>query len=157
ARGNSWAAYTMSEALHLVEVTHPSYMKMYDSLRDQLSSIVRLQSDDGLWRTVLNDPTAYEETSGSAGLAAGLIRYNEAIGAPMYNKYIQKTVPAVLSKISNNGTVLDVSAGTAVMKDANGYKDVAHERIQGWGQGLTLVFLSSLLMYKWVKDISQTE
>ncbi|WP_436238031.1 glycoside hydrolase family 88/105 protein [Paenibacillus sp. LjRoot153] len=157
ARGNAWAAYTMAEALHIVEVTHPSYMKMYDSLRDQLSSIVRLQTIHGLWHTVLNDPTAYEETSGSAGLAAGLIRYNEAIGAPMYNTYIQKAVPAILSKISNNGTVMDVSAGTAVMKDADGYIGVAHQRIQGWGQGLALVFLSSLLTYKWVKDISQME
>ncbi|MCY9668118.1 glycoside hydrolase family 88 protein [Paenibacillus alginolyticus] len=157
ARGNSWAAYTMSEALHIVEVTHPSYMRVYDSLRDQLSSIVRLQSDNGLWHTVLNDPTAYEETSGSAGLTAALLRYNEAIGAPMYNKFIQKAIPSLLSKIPNNGTVLEVSAGTAVMKDASGYKGVAHERIQGWGQGLTLVFLSSLLGYKWVKNSSQTE
>jgi unsaturated rhamnogalacturonyl hydrolase len=106
---------------------------------------------------VLNDPTSYEETSGSAGLAAGLIRYNEAIGAPMYNKYIQKAIPAILSKISNNGMVLDVSAGTAVMKNADGYKGVAHERIQGWGQGLVLIFLSSLMKYKWVKDTARTE
>lgn len=149
ARGNSWAAYTMSQALHIVEVTHPSYMKMYDSLRDQLSTLVRLQSEEGLWHTVVTDPTAYLETSGSAGIAAACVRYNEAIGAPMYNKYIQKAISGVLSRVSDNGTVLDVSAGTAVMKDAEGYKGVPRKRIQGWGQGLALVFLSSLLHYKW--------
>ncbi|WP_028549769.1 glycoside hydrolase family 88/105 protein [Paenibacillus sp. UNC451MF] len=149
ARGNSWAAYTMGQALAIVEVTHPGYMKMYDSLRDQLSTVVRLQAEDGLWHTVLNDPTAYTETSGSAGLAAGLVRFNEAIGSPLYNKQIQKAIDGVLGRVSANGTVTGVSAGTAVMKDAEGYKGVAHQRIQGWGQGLALVFLSSLLTYKW--------
>lgn len=149
ARGNSWAAYTMGQALAIVEVTHPSYMKMYDSLRDQLSTVVRLQAEDGLWHTVLNDTSAYTETSGSAGLAAGLVRFNEAIGSPLYNKQIQKAIPGVLGRVSANGTVTGVSAGTAVMKDAEGYKGVAHQRIQGWGQGLALVFLSSLLTYKW--------
>ncbi|ULL15052.1 glycoside hydrolase 105 family protein [Paenibacillus sp. H1-7] len=149
ARGNSWAAYTMGQALAIVEVTHPSYMKMYDSLRDQLSTVVRLQAEDGLWHTVLNDTSAYTETSGSAGLAAGLVRFNEAIGSPLYNKQIQKAIAGVLGRVSANGTVTGVSAGTAVMKDAEGYKGVAHQRIQGWGQGLALVFLSSLLTYKW--------
>ncbi|MNG41478.1 Unsaturated rhamnogalacturonyl hydrolase YesR [compost metagenome] len=50
-----------------------------------------------------------------------------------------------MANVADNGTVKQVSAGTAVMKDAEGYKGVARERIQGWGQGLALVFLSSLL------------
>lgn len=149
ARGNSWAAYTMSRALHIVEVDHPSYMKIFDSLRDQLSSLVRLQSVDGLWHTVLDDPTSYEETSGSAGIAAALVGYNEAVGAPLYHTYIQRAIPGITSKVLLNGTVTDVSAGTAVMKSSEGYKSVPHQRMQGWGQGLTLVFLSSLLTCRW--------
>jgi unsaturated rhamnogalacturonyl hydrolase len=38
-----------------------------------------------------------------------------------------------------------VSAGTAVMKNAGGYCTVPKQRIQGWGQGLALVFLAVLL------------
>ncbi|TBL75693.1 glycoside hydrolase family 88 protein [Paenibacillus thalictri] len=149
ARGNSWAAYTMSMALKEVEVTHPSYMKIYDSLRDQASSLVRLQAEDGLWHTVLTDNSSYTETSGSAGIAAGLLRFNEAIGSPLYNKYIQKSLDGVFGRIADNGTVTHVSAGTAVMNDKEGYKGVADKRIQGWGQGLALVFLSSLTGYQW--------
>jgi unsaturated rhamnogalacturonyl hydrolase len=40
---------------------------------------------------------------------------------------------------------MGVSAGTAVMFDANGYKEVPNKRVQGWGQGLVLAFLSLLL------------
>ncbi|CAG7638060.1 glycoside hydrolase family 88 protein [Paenibacillus allorhizosphaerae] len=148
ARGNSWAAYTMAMALKDVEVTHPSFMKIHDSLRDQLSSLVRLQAADGLWHTLLQDASSYTETSGSAGIAAALVRFNEAIGSPLYNKAIQPAIAGVLGKVTAAGAVTSVSAGTAVMKDADGYRNVPNQRVQGWGQGLALVFLSSLLTYR---------
>lgn len=140
ARGNSWAAYTMARALELIEVQHPSFMIIQGSLRDQLSALVRLQSESGLWHTIVDDPTSYLETSGSAGIAAALLTRGK-----LYNKYIQKSVDGILGQIREDGTVMGVSAGTAVMFDANGYKDVPYKRVQGWGQGLVLAFLSLLL------------
>ncbi|WP_159882093.1 glycoside hydrolase family 88/105 protein [Paenibacillus puerhi] len=140
ARGNSWAAITMARALQLVHVTHPSFMIIEGSLRDQLAALVRLQGEDGLWHTVLNDPSSYTETSGSAGIAAALLTTGG-----LYNKYVNRAIPAFLSRITEDGMITGVSAGTAVMRDADGYKGVPVKRIQGWGQGLGLVFLSSLL------------
>jgi unsaturated rhamnogalacturonyl hydrolase len=140
ARGNAWAALTMARALDIVHVTDPSFMIIECSLRDQLSALVRLQSETGLWHTVLTDPTSYLETSGSAGIAAALLSRGK-----LYNKYVNKTIPAILERITEDGTVTGVSAGTAVMRDVQGYKDVPAKRIQGWGQGLVLTFLSSLL------------
>lgn len=143
ARGNAWAALTMARALEIVHVTHPSYMVIDGSLRDQLSALVRLQGEDGLWHTVLDDPTSYTETSASAGIAAALLSRGD-----LYNKYVNRAIPAILARIRPDGTVTGVSAGTAVMKDVEGYKRVPTKRIQGWGQGLTLVFLASLLRKK---------
>ncbi|WJH34384.1 glycoside hydrolase family 88 protein [Paenibacillus sp. CC-CFT747] len=140
ARGNSWAALTMARALQLIPVTHPSFMIIDGSLRDQLSALVRLQDDSGLWHTVLTDPSAPLETSGSAGIAAALLTRGR-----LYNKYTQKSINGILSRITADGTVTGVSAGTAVMKDADGYKGVPDKRIQGWGQGLALVFLAEVL------------
>jgi len=140
ARGNSWASYTMARALELVKVQHPSYMVIDGSLRDQLSALARLQSPEGLWHTVLLDPTSYEEVSGSAGIAAGLVSRGN-----LYNRQVQRALDAIVARIAPNGTVTNVSAGTAVMDDAQGYKDVPYKRIQGWGQGLTLAFLAAVL------------
>ncbi|MBO9609703.1 MAG: glycoside hydrolase family 88 protein [Paenibacillaceae bacterium] len=140
ARGNSWAAITMARALELIPVTHPSFMIIDGSLRDQLSALVRLQDESGLWHTIVNDPSSYLETSGSTGIAAALLGSGK-----MYNKYVNKSVTGILSRIGADGSVQGVSAGTAVMKDAEGYRGVPHKRVQGWGQGLALVFLSSLL------------
>ena len=143
ARGNSWAALTMAKALPHIAVQHPSFMIIEGSMRDQLSSLVRLQADNGLWHTVLNDDTSYYETSGSAGIATGLFAFGS-----LYNKYIQRSIDGILSQITEDGSVLNVSAGTAVMNDLQGYRDVAHKRVQGWGQGLALAFLAELLQSK---------
>ena len=40
---------------------------------------------------------------------------------------------------------MNVSGGTAVMKDREGYRRISKDWIQGWGQGLALVFYSDLL------------
>lgn len=140
ARGNAWAALTMARALDLVDVQHPSFMIIEGSLRDQLSALARLQDESGLWHTVLNDPNSYLETSASAGIAAAMLTRGR-----LYNAYVNRSVRGILSRIKNDGTVTGVSAGTAVMHDVQGYKETSHKRIQGWGQGLTLVFLSALL------------
>lgn len=139
-RGNAWAAITMARALELVPVTHPSFMIIEGSLRDQLSALVRLQHESGLWHTITTDPQSPLETSGSAGIAAALLTKGR-----IYNKNTQKSIDGILAKITEDGTVTGVSAGTAVMKDAAGYRGVPDKRIQGWGQGLTLTFLAEVL------------
>lgn len=145
ARANAWAAITMAEALKIVSVTHPAYMKIMDSLRDQLAALVRLQTENGLWHTVLDDATSYEELSASAGIAAAVQLYGKACGHNIYDPYVEKAVKGILANIAEDGRVMNVSAGTAVMDDIHGYRNVPKKRIQGWGQGLTLAFMASLL------------
>ncbi|MCM3214231.1 glycoside hydrolase family 88/105 protein [Niallia taxi] len=141
ARGNGWAALTMAKALELIEVTHPSFMIIDGSLRDQLSALARLQDENsGLWHTVLTDSSSYLEVSGSCGILAALLTRGS-----LYNKYTQKAIPSILERITEEGKVMNVSAGTAVMDDTAGYKAVPFKRIHGWGQGLALVYLSQLL------------
>ncbi|MNR39653.1 Unsaturated rhamnogalacturonyl hydrolase YesR [compost metagenome] len=93
-----------------------------------------------MWHTIVNDPTAPLETSGSAGIATALLTRGR-----LYNKYTQKSIDGILARITEEGTVTGVSAGTAVMNNAEGYKGVPDKRIQGWGQGLTLTFLAEVL------------
>ncbi len=143
ARGNAWAAYTMARALKLIDYTYPMFMQIDGALRDQLAALVRLQDQGGLWHTLLDDPDSYPETSASAGFGAALLSY----GNPLHRKAVLGACNGLLGKISADGSVLDVSAGTAVMRTREDYKKVPHKRIQGWGQGFALVFLSELYAY----------
>jgi unsaturated rhamnogalacturonyl hydrolase len=147
ARANAWAALTASEALRLINAMNPSFMVIGDALRDQLSGLVRLQADTGLWHTVLDDVTSYEEVSASAGIATAIINFSHVFGHRLYHPYVLKAIQGIAHNIDEDGVVRNVSAGTAVMQDVAGYKQVPKKRIQGWGQGLALAFLSAALNY----------
>lgn len=142
ARANGWAAVTAAEALSLIDVFNPSFMKLLDSLRDQLAALVRLQSDTGLWHTVLDDPDAYEEVSASAGILTGLIGYESVLGQNIYQEQILRGIRGLLSNVTAEGKVMNVSAGTAVMKNRADYCSIPCKRVQGWGQGLVLSALA---------------
>ena len=84
----------------------------------------------------------------AAGIAAAMI----AKGNPLHIKYINKSIPGMLANVSPDGRVLNVSGGTAVMKDADGYRSISRDWIQGWGQGLALAFFAGVLNYDNVRS-----
>ena len=143
-RANAWAAYTMSQVGgRLPECyLYPKYMDIAGSLNEQLATLKTLQTENGLWRTVLDDKEAYEEVSASAGIAAAMLER----GNPLHSKYINKAIRGILANISEDGKVMNVSAGTAVMKDKESYREISRNWIQGWGQGLALAFFSKLIV-----------
>ncbi|MED3645499.1 glycoside hydrolase family 105 protein [Halalkalibacterium halodurans] len=144
ARGNAWAAYTMAASLRMIDVKEPAFMEIHGSLRDLMSALLNVQSEQGLWHTILTDPSSYEETSGSAGIAAALVL--QGANTPKGHHAAQRAFDALLEKVDARGTVLGVSTGTAVMNHADGYRMTPNRRIEGWGQGLALTFFSHVLM-----------
>lgn len=142
-RANAWAAYTMSRVRCVLPepYLYPPYMDIDCSLRDQLGALKRLQMDDGLWHTLLDDPESYGEVSATCGIAAAMLTNNN----PLHTAYVQKALDGVLANISGDGRVLNVSGGTAVMRDRDGYRNIPKRWIQGWGQGLALAFLARVL------------
>jgi unsaturated rhamnogalacturonyl hydrolase len=144
ARANAWAAYTMAQAHKMLNPFMPMWMQIGGALSDQLSALTRIQSPEGMWHTVLNDETSYLETSASAGIGAALVIHAH----PMHQNYMAKVYEGIVSNIDEDGSVRNVSAGTAVMYTVEDYKAVPKKRVQGWGQGLTLAFLVALLQNK---------
>lgn len=144
-RANCWAAYTMSRVgLILPECyLYPQYLEIVGSLNEQLSALKLLQTENGLWRTILNDEESYEEVSASAGIAAAMTLK----GNPLHIRYIEKSIDGVLAHVAPDGRVTDVSGGTAVMKDRDGYRNISKKWIQGWGQGMALAFFAAVLDY----------
>lgn len=141
-RANAWAAYTASQVKKALRewYLYPHAMDVECSLRDQLAALKLLQTENGLWRTVLNEPKSYEEVSASCGIAAAMVENKN----PLHKKYIEKALQGVLAEISEDGRVLGVSGGTAVMLDLEGYLSIPRTWTQGWGQGLALTFLTAV-------------
>jgi len=142
ARANAWAAFTMAQVRHTLPEAYlyPPFMDIECSVRDQLTGLKKLQTEAGLWHTVLDDPESYEELSASCGIAAAMVQN----GNPLHTAYVQKAYNAILENISPDGRVLNVSGGTAVMNDLAGYRQISRTWTQGWGQGLALAFLAAI-------------
>lgn len=116
-----------------------------DALNQWYWHIQYLQNErTGLWRTILDDPEFYEEVSASAGIAAAMVLK----GNPLHIKYINKAITGILENISEDGKIMNVSGGTAVMKDREGYRSISKRWIQGWGQGMALAFFGTVLNYE---------
>ncbi len=143
-RANAWAAYTMSKVGGLLPqcYLYPAYIDVAGSLNEQLAALKTVQTENGLWRTVLDDEESYEEVSASAGIAAAMLERGNAL----HGKYINKAITGLLNNISEDGKVMNVSGGTAVMRDKEGYRSIPKAWLQGWGQGLALAFFSTLLV-----------
>jgi unsaturated rhamnogalacturonyl hydrolase len=141
ARANAWAAFTMASALRHINYMYPEFMAIDGSLRDQLAALARLQTGAGLWHTILDDPESYEEVSASAGIGAAMTLYDH----PLHAKCAALAYEGLMANIDAMGGVRNVSAGTAVLASREDYRRVPCKRLQGWGQGLALAFLSALL------------
>lgn len=144
-RANCWAAYTMSQVGIVLPESYlyPQFLEIVGSLNEQLAALKTYQTENGLWRTILDDPESYEEISASAGIAAAMV----AKGNPLHMKYINKSIQGILANVSEDGRVRNVSGGTAVMKDRDGYRNISKRWIQGWGQGMALAFFAGVLDY----------
>ena len=141
-RANAWAAYTMSRVQKILPQSYlyPQFMDISGSLDELLCALKPLQTENGLWRTVLTDEESYEEVSASCGIAAAM-----AIKGNVFHRaYVEGALSAVLENVSESGKVKNVSAGTAIMRDISGYREITRRWIQGWGQGLALAFLSQV-------------
>jgi len=68
ARGNGWVMGAFAKVLEVMPINYPSRGKYIAQYREMAARIASIQGKDGLWRSGLLDPSAYDlpEISGSA-------------------------------------------------------------------------------------------
>lgn len=72
-RGNGWVAMSCGELLDLLDRESEEYRSVATILTTLIGHLLPLQTAGGLWRTILNDPEAYEESSASAMFLVGML------------------------------------------------------------------------------------
>ncbi len=146
-RGNSWFTFGIIDYLEVCNDTLDAGVKTFliDTFKAQVNALIKLQAPSGLWHTVLDDPTSYEEVSGSAAIITGIIKgIKLGILDSSYQKYADKAIDAICKNIDSDGTVLNVSGGTGMGYDADHYKNIIIAPM-AYGQSLTLVALFEAL------------
>lgn len=117
ARANGWTMMTKVELLKVLPNNHPKKEEINLIFRRHAEGLLKVQSKDGRWHQVLNDPNTYLETSATAmfirAFAAG-INYgwleNEdfKIGAI-------RGWNALTDQINEEGDVIGIVRGTPIM------------------------------------------
>jgi unsaturated rhamnogalacturonyl hydrolase len=107
SRGNGWVMGALVNVLRILPTDYPSRPKYVAQFREMAAEIAAIQSPDGLWRSGLLDPDAYDlpEVSGSAfftfGIAYGI---NEKIlDRKTYLPVVEKSWKGMLSHIYADG------------------------------------------------------
>lgn len=73
SRGNGWVIGGIVHMLDLLPADHPSRERYLGLYRDMMHALVKLQGEDGLWRTSLLEPQGQDgEASGTAFFVYGL-------------------------------------------------------------------------------------
>lgn len=148
ARGNSWVTIAIPEFIELLDLKPDDGLRLFliETLAAQVKALAKYQdANDGRWRTLLDDPTSYLETSSTAGFAYGILKgVRKGYLDARYEEMGLKAIKAVMANISPAGELLNVSFGTPVFDTLQGYKDIPLTSMP-YGQAMAILALAEFL------------
>jgi unsaturated rhamnogalacturonyl hydrolase len=140
-RGNAWYMAGLVDYLDMMKIPMGVELYLLSSLERQIQKLTELQMPSGLWTTLLDDPTSYEETSATAVFAYSILKaVRKGYISEVYKEVGLKALGAVIDKIDANGAVQGVSYLTRVGCTLQSYKDIAVCPMP-YGQSMTLLML----------------
>nr|WP_240546338.1 glycoside hydrolase family 88 protein [Paenibacillus artemisiicola] len=146
-RGNAWYAAGLVDYLDIVPVQPGVTRFLLTSLERMAEALVPLQTEEGMWRTLLDQPDSYPESSATAGFAYGMLKAVRKGYLPeRYRAAGLKALKAVTSRIDADGLVQGVSYGTIVGSDLDYYRRVSVCPMP-YGQAMALLMLVESLKH----------
>ena len=151
ARGNSWVTIAIPEFIELLDLPPEDGLRMFliETLEAQIKALAKYQAPSGLWRTIIDDETSYEEASATAGFAYGILKaVRKGYIAKSYEAMGIRAVKAVRAHINDEGELTQVSFGTPVFNTKQEYKDLALTSMP-YGQAMAIMALGEF-MYRFI-------
>jgi unsaturated rhamnogalacturonyl hydrolase len=144
ARGNGWVMMTLAEILPLLPRNTARYKDLLAIFHGLSAAIASRQTKSGLWRTILDDPSAYEEISASAMFLFAFARASKMgfVNPITHKGLIGKASQGTAKYVDNIGRVMGVSEGTWP-GTAQYYKSLTTGE-WWWGTGAFLLAMSEL-------------
>lgn len=143
ARGNSWVTIAIPEFIELLALPETDGVRLFlvETLKAQVEALIPLQTENGLWRTILDDATSYEEAAATAGFAYGILKGVRLGLLPAeYEQVGRRAALAVRRLINEAGELTQVSFGTPVFNTIQEYKDIPLTSMP-FGQAMALLAL----------------
>ena len=145
-RGNCWITIAIPEFLQMVKVRADAADKLRKILVNQVQSLVKYQNENGMWHTLIDDPTSYVESSATCGFAYGILRaVHTGLLDSSYEAAARKALEPILGYISQDGVVHQVSYGTPMGRETKEFYKTIELKPMPYGQALAILFLIECL------------
>ena len=141
-RGNSWLTAAIPELLSLNECE--PYLKRYlsETLTNQAAALKKYQSPEGMWHTLVNDPTSYLEASATCGFGYGILAgIRMGILDEDYRSCAMSALEPILDLIDENGVLHQVSYGTPMGRESVDFYKQIELRPMPYGTAMAILFL----------------
>ena len=122
-RGNGWMAAGMTELLSLLPENNPDRPAILSSFRKMMDTLASYQKPDGLWAQLVDDPTVWSETSGSAMFVYAMIKGVKKgwISKKKFSPIVERGWKGLVDRIDAAGDIDGVCEGTNMTNDRDFY------------------------------------
>jgi rhamnogalacturonyl hydrolase YesR len=122
-RGNGWVAAAMIEVLRSLPADHPLRATILARFEHMMRTLLRYQSDNGMWRQVVDYPYSWAESSATAmfayAMAAGI---NEGLlEAGEFMRPVDDAWAALKAHVDRDANLREVCVGTGKENDLEYY------------------------------------
>jgi rhamnogalacturonyl hydrolase YesR len=148
-RGNGFAALGVTEALTSLPATHRARPQLLEIYRKHMNGMTPMQSPDGTWRQVTDEPGAYREESATAMTLSAMARGVRLgwIDAKTYRPVIDRAWRALAAHITGDGGIVDICASTGSQATLRLYLD--RPAVNGFDdRGGAMALLAALEMHE---------
>ncbi len=147
ARGNCWVTIAIPAFIEMIPLESSVKKFLIEAHKAQVDSLVRYQNHSGMWHTLLDDETSYEEASATCGIAYGILKSVRAgLIDASYEASARKAVSSILKLIDDEGIVNQVSYGTAMGRvNKNFYKEIPIQSMP-YGQAMAMLLLQEAML-----------
>ncbi len=122
-RGNGWGYIALTELVQYLPPDSRHRAAVEKRFRDLTQAMVKHQTDSGMWRQEIPDPTSYEEAS-----ATGLIAYGLGVGLRLgilpaeMRRHFLLALKGIAGCIGADGAIRNVCIGCCYPGDLAAYK-----------------------------------
>jgi rhamnogalacturonyl hydrolase YesR len=113
-RGNGWMAAGMAELLRSLPQDNPDRPRIMEGYQKMMAALLKNQDENGMWHQLVDDPTAWPETSSSGMFAFAFITGVKEgwLDAETYGPAARKAWLGLVSYLDQNWDIHEVCQGT---------------------------------------------
>lgn len=125
ARGDGWMAVGMAELLRSLPKNNTNYERIMKGYKDMMASLLKYQTEEGMWRQLIDKPESWPETSATGMFTFAFITgvKNGWLDKEIYGKAARKAWLKLITYINENNDITEVCEGTNKKNDLQYYLD----------------------------------